>query len=261
MTPFRAIRPTPLSLATLLAIVLVTPANVGAQNTPNESAPEVSITEYAIPTPGSLPGGIVVGPDAAMWFYESGANQIGRITLHGTITEYSIPTPGASLGRQGFLAAGPDGALWFTENAARRLGRITVDGSITDYPIPDAAPVPAPPTAGLPLGAVISGPDGAVWVTEGSTARLGRRASDGTWREIALADKHSFPLALIVGPDQALWFTEISPPNRIGRATPDGQVAEYDLPKPDAGLLRLAGGPDGAVWFGEGSFTRWGASP
>jgi virginiamycin B lyase len=158
----------------------------------------------ATPTPGSLPGGIVVGPDGAVWFYESGANQIGRITLDGSITEYPIPTAGASLARQGFLATGPDGALWFSENAARRLGRITVDGSITDYPISDAAAAPAPPSAGLALGAMTTGTDGALWVTEGSASRLGRRASDGTWREIALAHPNSFPLGLIVGPDQAL---------------------------------------------------------
>jgi virginiamycin B lyase len=236
----------------LVAVVACAPATAGAQATPDESIPEVSITEYALPTPNSLPGGIVFGPDDAVWFYESGANQIGRISLDGAITEYPIPTAGASLARQGFIAVGPDGALWFTENGTRRLGRITVDGSITDYPIPDSAAIPASPTAGLPLGAMSAGPDGALWVTEGSAARLGRRASDGTWREIALPHPDSFPLGLIVGPDQALWFTEISPPNRIGRATPDGQLAEYELPTPDAGLLRLAIGPDGAVWFLEG---------
>jgi hypothetical protein len=52
-----------LTLAALLAVVGVAPATVGAQATPNEKGPNVSITEYTLPTPGSLPGGIVAGPD------------------------------------------------------------------------------------------------------------------------------------------------------------------------------------------------------
>jgi len=143
-----------LVLAGFLMALGLAPSSVGADPT----APEMTITEYVLPTPSSLPGGIVLGPDGALWFYESGANQIGRITMDGSITEYSIPTPDASLARQGFLGVGPDGALGFTENAARRLGRITVEGAITEYPIPDAAAAPAPLTAGLPLGAVTGEP-------------------------------------------------------------------------------------------------------
>jgi virginiamycin B lyase len=234
-----------LVLAGLLAALGLAPAPVGAH-----TAPEATITEYPLPTPDSLPGGIVVGPDGALWFYETGANQIGRIAMDGSITEYAIPTPGATLPRQGFLGVGPDGALWFTENAARRLGRITLDGSITEYPIPAAAAAPAAPTAGLPLGAITAGPDGALWVTEGTAGRLGRRAPDGSWQEIALPHPDGQPLGLIVGPDKAMWFTEVAG-NRVGRASLDGQVTEYDLPTPNAGVLRLAAGPDGGVWFVE----------
>jgi hypothetical protein len=38
------------------------------------------VTEFAVPTPGSVPMRIVTGPDGNLWFTEQGANQIGRIT-------------------------------------------------------------------------------------------------------------------------------------------------------------------------------------
>ena len=33
-----------------------------------------------------------MGPDLALWFTETDANKIGRITPAGVITEFSIPT-------------------------------------------------------------------------------------------------------------------------------------------------------------------------
>src|SRR5215467_11039189 len=45
------------------------------------------ITEFSIPTAKSIPFGITVGPDGNLWFTESNANRIGRISPAGTITE------------------------------------------------------------------------------------------------------------------------------------------------------------------------------
>src|SRR5258708_2383504 len=49
--------------------------------------------EFNIPTTDSVPTGITVGPDGALWFTEEFKNKIGRITTDGVITEYPIPTP------------------------------------------------------------------------------------------------------------------------------------------------------------------------
>src|SRR5262249_39770506 len=55
--------------------------------------PTDCITEFAIPTASSGPGAITAGPDGALWFIETAANQIGRITTNGKVThEFSIPT-------------------------------------------------------------------------------------------------------------------------------------------------------------------------
>ena len=67
-----------------LCLLLVLQAPVAAAHT---NAAPATIREYSIPTAGSLPGGIVAGPDGALWFYETGSNRIGRITTDGQITE------------------------------------------------------------------------------------------------------------------------------------------------------------------------------
>src|SRR5438067_405640 len=70
------------------------------------------ITEFPIPTPDSDPYVLTAGPDGNLWFTESEANQIGRITPSGEISEFPIASPGSfPIG----IAAGPDGNLWFTE--------------------------------------------------------------------------------------------------------------------------------------------------
>ena len=126
-----------------IALVLLGAVNAAQPGTAavdegRQASSEVRITEFPLPD-GSQPGGIVSGPDGALWFYETGTNQIGRITTDGQITEYPIPTADASEQYQGFLGVGPDGAIWFTENRTIGLGRISTDGQVTNADRPDRA--------------------------------------------------------------------------------------------------------------------------
>ena len=75
-----------------------------------------AITEYPIPTNNSLPIGITVGPDGALWFAEHQAGKIGRITTSGTITEPDKLTGPAHFPL--FLVTGSDGNLWATGDSA-----------------------------------------------------------------------------------------------------------------------------------------------
>src|SRR6266508_3770137 len=118
---------------------------IGITGVPAEATKR--ITEYSIPTAGSVPIGIVSGPDGNLWFTESIGKKIGRITTEGTITEY--PTgrcPSA-------IASGPDGNLWFTESSGK-IGRITTEGAITEYPIPTPGSTPV---------GIASAPEGNLW--------------------------------------------------------------------------------------------------
>jgi streptogramin lyase len=231
------------------------------------SASAQSITEYSIPTTASGPNGIAAGPDGALWFTESNANKIGRITTSGTITEFGIPTPSSG---PFYIAAGPDGALWFSENSGNKIGRITTSGTITEFGIPTSASEPA---------GIAAGPDGALWFTEGFqyvssmnpgiTAggnKIGRIATSGAITEFPVPTASSNPVGIAAGPDGALWFAENGSfhiqrgtvPGKIGRITTAGVVTEYPLPPqagPVAGPIGIAAGPDGALWFGAASAT------
>jgi hypothetical protein len=118
------------------------------------------ITHY--PAAGVSAYGITVGPDAALWFTDSGAsNHIGRITTAGAMTEFPVPS-----GSLGGITVGPDGALWFASALAggNTLGRITTAGVVTEIPTP-----------GDPLN-IVAGPDGALWFTEYNANKIGRMA-------------------------------------------------------------------------------------
>jgi streptogramin lyase len=63
-------------------------------------------------------GGIVTGPDGALWF-TTGGNRIGRITTSGSVAPLINHSAMA-------ITTGPDGNLWFTEsgNGVNRIGRL-----------------------------------------------------------------------------------------------------------------------------------------
>ena len=121
--------------ATALVSTLAACGNVGsspaAHPTPGASpssgdANPATILEYAIPTVNSGPWSITSGSDGALWFTESAAGKIGRVTSSGAFTEYTIPGGWDP----GYIAAGADGALWFTEYYGNAIGRITTTGEI-----------------------------------------------------------------------------------------------------------------------------------
>src|SRR5262249_13423248 len=123
----------------------------------------LSVTEFPIPdTTTARPEGITRGPDGNLWFAESIADRIGRITPAGVVTQFSLP-----FGSQpSQLTAGPDGNVWFTEPGSSRVGRITPAGVITEF---SAGITPN----GRPVG-ISRGPDGNLWFTEAQANKIGR---------------------------------------------------------------------------------------
>jgi len=238
----------------------------------------------------SGPNDIVAGPDHNLWFTESIANRIGRITVNGDIGEFPIPSPGS--GPSG-IAAGPDGNLWFTESAAGRIGRISTAGVVTEFELPPAsrnrgpADIVSGPDGNLWFtearggligrittngiirefpaatfnspGGITSGPDGNLWFTDsyGYGANVARMTTAGVATEFSTSDfDYSFaPIAITVGQDHSLWFVP-SATGGVGRLSTSGAAADFAIPSP--GNLRGITAGSGVLWFTEGSANKIG---
>jgi virginiamycin B lyase len=264
------------------AFALVPPATLTSANVPSANG-VVHLTLNAIPLPGtgavtppashatvtyngdvcgifneyttgltsaSGPFGITRGPDGAMWFSESVANNIGRIDTSGTIHEYPMTTrKGSNFG----IAAGPDGNLWFTEGTANQIGVMSTSGAMVKE-------VSVPTSASLPFF-ITAGSDGNLWFTEDSGNKIGKIPTSATMStditEFAIPTSSAGLYDIASGPDGALWFAECGPtPNNVGRiptsaTTVTPNVSEYPVPTSNAGVQYLTSGPDGALWFGE----------
>ncbi len=242
----------------------------------------LTVTSFPIPLVGLVqPDGITTGPDGNLWFAETGADRIGRMTPAGVLTEFPLPAVTVPAGSTGpppgptKITVGPDGALWFT-GIPGEVGRITTAGVVTEFAVP-LVPPPAGSSAGTVsteavLLAITTGPDGALWFT-GVPGEVGRITTTGVVTKFAVPDipppagspkgTASTPAtlsAITVGPDGALWFTGV--PGEVGRITTSGMVTEFAVPDvpPPAGspagtastvatLTSITAGPDGALWF------------
>jgi virginiamycin B lyase len=189
--------------ALFVAIVISGASGVGKQ------ALAQTVTEFPIPTPGSLPSGITVGPDGALWFTESGGvGKIGRITTAGVITEFEIPDYFES--QPNGITTGPDGALWFAQTAGIGLGSVTTAGIVTEYQIPLGT--------GAPYG-ITSGPEESLWYSSAQAGNIGRITVGGQEFEYLPAGL-GVPFAIATGPDGALWLAGLHAVSRGGRVSP-----------------------------------------
>jgi streptogramin lyase len=100
-------------LLATIAIVLVL-APVVASRAAQAAAGRIK--EFVVPTQSAHPGGIVLGPDGAVWFTEIATNAIGRLAGR-TFTTFPLPQGGEPVA----IANGPDGALWFVEYSGERI--------------------------------------------------------------------------------------------------------------------------------------------
>jgi virginiamycin B lyase len=105
------------------------------------------------------------------------------------------------------------------------------------------------PTHPVETNGIVTGPDGALWFTQGignNGNSIGRITTAGTIKEFATV--HSEPFGIAAGPDGALWFTS---DKSIGRITTEGKMTEYPMPNPQSLPKGITAGPDGAMWFTE----------
>jgi streptogramin lyase len=226
----------------------------------NRITPNGVRTSFTVPTPQANVTQITLGPDGNLWFTESGAHKIGKITPSGDFTEFT-GSNGADFGEVNSITAGPDGNLWFTTSrGAGAIGRITTDGHATLFPLPDPpGNVVSLNNAGL--SSITAGPDGNLWFTETNADAIGKITTDGVITTFPIPvppptnpmSWFAAPTHITTGVDGNLWFTETT--NAIGRITPSGQFTPFgpfDLPFDygyNHGVATITSGPDGNLWF------------
>jgi len=91
----------------------------------------------SMPTPRSLPYGLVNGPDHMLYMAELGGNRIARIDpANAKLTEFTLPE-GAHPRR---LAVDAKGIVWYTDNARGFLGRLDpTTGNVREFQSPGGA--------------------------------------------------------------------------------------------------------------------------
>lgn len=212
------------------------------------SARAVQITEYSLPS-GSRPIYITAGPDGSMWFTDSGANKIGKITMSGDVTEYGLGlTPAAGLAG---IAAGPEGNVWFTERSGHKVGRITQSGAITEFY--------SGLTGSPDIYGITAGPGSQMWFTETFSSLVGK-IDPGSGAIKEFATPAGVYTKIVQGPDGNLWYA-MPDKATIARMTSSGAVSVFGpLPAADcaAGAIApcpypesVAVGPEGNLWFDE----------
>jgi virginiamycin B lyase len=103
-------------------------------------------------------------------------------------------------------------------------------------------------------------PDGAYWIAEFGSWRIGRIDTNGNVTEPFYFLSNNAPFRIVVGPDSNLWFTEqtVDKIARISRGTngsfTNGFVTEFPIhpaAPTNSNPAGLTAGPDGNLWFVE----------
>ena len=158
----------------------------------NAVAQTASFNEFTIPTPASRPQGITPGPDAAMWFVESSADKIGRVTDSGIITEFALLSGSHP---QQIVRNYADGNLWFTATQGNYIGRITTAGVITQFPVP----TPNASPFGIAEGQGTGSATASLWFTETAANKIGSITTDGVITEYPIPTANASSANITIG--------------------------------------------------------------
>jgi len=192
------------------------------------------------------PTRIVAGSDGALWFIESAAHRIGRITTAGTIAVFPADVDATS-----DLIAGPNGSVWYS-SANASITQMTSDGK--------AVPVALSSIAGwVPtVDKLAVGDDGALWFVADGSTKLVHVMPDGKLIAANIPEPQFDQLGVVSLSGGAIWFT-VASADQVGVVTPAGDVRLYAVPAMGSGPTDPVRGPGGGVWFLEAISGNLGA--
>jgi streptogramin lyase len=154
-------------------------------------------TAFPTTTASSYPFDVAVGSDSNIWFTESVASKIGKMTIAGVmLAEYPTKTANAGLSA---ITSGPDGNLWFLENTPYgAVGKITTSGKVTEYKAQMQSFI----------NGITSGSDGAIWFAQAYPNAVARVTTQGVVSTVPLTSSNASGDVVTVGPDGKLWVGE-----------------------------------------------------
>jgi len=204
--------------------------------------------------------GLLVAPDATIWFAEQYANYIGhyypsmgKYQVYGLPT-LTVPDPGDATRRLALPSAPNDialdarGNVWFTELNADSLGRIdSHTGMVKQFPISRDRSVQKLNPYGISVD-----PRGIVWFTEASGNHIGRLdPSTGKFSFFTMSGSTNPLMEIASDAHGALWITSFSGGLLLKLDSRTGKFTPYYIPhsgNESGGMYGLTISPGGEVW-------------
>lgn len=169
---------------------------------------------------------------------------------HLSATSVMPPNAGVDVAYNGSSFTSPNASATITGTVAGTStsgsALISPQPIVTTYPLSNGTTM---------LKSLTTGPDGALWFTDGFTRFIGRIATTGAIAEYPIVNSIS-PGAIASGPGSTLWFADTSfNATSIGVITAAGAFSTCALSTAaptNIGHTSIVEGPDGNMWFGNG---------
>lgn len=227
-----------LTLALLLVLAQASPAAGTARSSGRASAGDSFVTlfdstaetfvfTFTVPTEGAGPRDVLVVRRPGyqeVWFTESGADRIGRLTYTDTtryvFRDYKLEAESSPSG----LTSG-GGFIWFTESGTDRIGRLDPEtGTLDEFECP----------AGAYPADLDHASDGSVWFTERMRDRIARLVVTAT-DDYAVEEHFTASLSDgrpqgIVVAGRSVYFAQTENDRVTRFSPPDTWLQLYDLP-------------------------------
>jgi virginiamycin B lyase len=201
---------------------------------------EVTIDEWAVPTPKAHPHDPSFAPDGGLWYTGQRNNTLGRVDMTtGQAKEYPLPTPNS--GPHG-IVSDAEGNIWYTGNTAAHIGKLDPKtGKVTEYKMPD-------PAARDPH-TLIFDKQGTLWFTVQGGNFLGKLdPKSGAVTLKAAPTPNSRPYGIVIMSDGTPVF-DLFGTNKIGTINPKTmEITEYVLPE-GARPRRIEVDQKDIVWY------------
>jgi streptogramin lyase len=173
---------------------------------------------------------IITGSDGALWFGNSGASAVGRLTLNGIYTSHPAGNTPYS------VVTGADGNIYAGNQGNNTITKYTRSGATFTFA-----------TSNSPYN-LAAGMDGNFWYI--THFYVGRVTPNGIETNVVPGGLTNDANWITPGHDDAMWIAQNG---RVGRVDFNGKVTEFTPPNcgTTSDFWSIAEGPDGNFWFTE----------